>query len=131
MSAIGNGREDVGVMDDRREYASTMDDGRDMSRLRERRRQARRRRGLLRLDVGLGVVGAIVLLLATPGLAIAALVALLLLVVCAVSLAWERRSARKRREASQGVPSEAEAALELLEREMASSRAARRRRRRA
>ena len=83
---------------------SAIENGHDMSRLRERRRRARRRRRLARLDAALAVTGAIVVLLATPGLAIAALVALILLAVCLASLVWERvmawRVAREDREAS-------------------------------
>jgi hypothetical protein len=69
---------------------------RDMSHLRARRRQARRRQRLLRVDLGLGVLGAIVLLLATPGLAIAAIFALLLLLLCVLSIVIERRIAARR-----------------------------------
>jgi hypothetical protein len=67
----------------------------DMSLLRERRRLARRRVRLARLDLGVGLAGAIVLLLAAPGLAIVALVAFLLLALCASSLAAERLVARR------------------------------------
>jgi hypothetical protein len=74
---------------------SVADDGPDMSLLRERRRLARRRVRLARLDLGLGVVGAIVLLLAAPGLAIAAVVACVLLTLCALSLAAERLAVRR------------------------------------
>jgi Flp pilus assembly protein TadB len=63
----------------------------DISRLRARRREARRRRRLARVDLGLGVAGALVLLIATPGLAIAALVAGIVLVACVTSFAVERR----------------------------------------
>ncbi len=59
--------------------------------------EARRRRGLLRLDVGVGVLAALVLLLATPGVAYAALVALLVLAVCVASVAVEHRRSRRRR----------------------------------
>jgi Flp pilus assembly protein TadB len=69
---------------------------RDISLLRARRREADRRRRLLRLDLALGVLGAIVLLLATPGLAIAAVVAGVLLAVCVVSVLVERRRRAKR-----------------------------------
>jgi hypothetical protein len=62
-----------------------------MTQLHARRRQARRRRRLARLDLGLGVLGALVLLIATPGLAITALVALLVLALCLLSVAVERR----------------------------------------
>ena len=66
------------------------------ARLRRREaREARRRRGLLRMDVGLGVLAAIVLLLATPGVAFAAIIALLVLIVCAVSVAIEHRRSRR------------------------------------
>jgi Flp pilus assembly protein TadB len=64
---------------------------RDVSQLRARRRQARRRRRLARLDLGLGVLGAIVLIVATPGLAISGLIALIVLAACAVSFILERR----------------------------------------
>lgn len=66
-----------------------------MSRLRERRRLARRRRLLARVDMGLGLAGALVLLLATPGLAIAGIVALALLALCGLSFAWERALVRR------------------------------------
>jgi len=64
---------------------------RDSAQLRERRRHARRHQRLARLDLGLGVLGAIVLLLATPGLAVSALIALLVLALCGLSLVLERR----------------------------------------
>jgi anti-sigma factor RsiW len=69
---------------------------RDMAELRSRRREADRRRRLVRVDLGLGLLGAIALLIFTPGLAIAALVALLLVVLCTVSVVVERRWARRR-----------------------------------
>lgn len=73
----------------------------DMSRLRSRRRQARRQRRLIRVDLGLGLLGAIVLLLITPGLAIATLAALALLALCLMSVVLERRSrGRRARETS-------------------------------
>jgi hypothetical protein len=70
----------------------------DVSRFHARRREARRRRNLARVDVGLGLAGAAVLLIATPGLAITGLVALIVLVLCAVTFAEDRRrrSARHR-----------------------------------
>jgi Flp pilus assembly protein TadB len=68
----------------------------DISRLQARRRDARRRQHLLRVDLGLGVVGALVLLLATPGLAITALIALIVLVICLVSVLLERRGRSRR-----------------------------------
>jgi len=68
---------------------------RDMSQLRHRRREARRRRRLLKVDLGLGLLGAIVLLLATPGIAIAAIIALILIVLCVLSVVRERRRSRR------------------------------------
>jgi uncharacterized iron-regulated membrane protein len=67
----------------------------DLSQLHARRRQARRRRNLARVDVGLGLVCAVVLILATPGLAITAVVALLVLVVCGLSFVFERSLTRR------------------------------------
>jgi Flp pilus assembly protein TadB len=74
---------------------SAAEQPRDISQLQARRRQARRRRNLARLDVGFGLLCAIVLILASPGLAIVALVALVVLVLCALSIALERRAARR------------------------------------
>jgi hypothetical protein len=68
----------------------------DMSHLRARRRAARRRSRLARLDLGLGVVAALVLLVASPGAAMTAVIALLALVLCVVSLAGERWIRRRR-----------------------------------
>lgn len=73
---------------------------RDISVLHIRRREANRRRRLLRVDVGLGVLAGIVLLLATPGIAIAAIFAGVLLVVCVVSVLVQRRSARRRKQSA-------------------------------
>ncbi len=81
---------------------------RDIGELRLRRREAQRRRGLMRLDVGLGVLAGIVLLLVTPGVAFAAIVALLVLAVCVASVAIERRRARRRRATSTTLPPRAE-----------------------
>lgn len=69
----------------------------DMSELHTRRRETRRRRHLLRVDLALGLLGGIVLLLATAGVAIAALIALALLGLCAVSVMIERRRRSRRR----------------------------------
>ena len=68
---------------------------RDLSQLHARRRQARRRRNLARLDVGLGLACAVVLIVATPGLAITAVVALLVLIVCGLSFLLERSLTRR------------------------------------
>jgi hypothetical protein len=70
---------------------------RDASELRARRRLARRRRRVARLDLGLGVLGAIVLLAVTPGLAISGLIALLVLAACGLSFILERRRRRRER----------------------------------
>jgi hypothetical protein len=66
----------------------------DMPRLHARRREARRRRNLARVDVGLGLVCAAVLVIATPGLAITGLIALIVLILVALTFALDRRSAR-------------------------------------
>jgi Flp pilus assembly protein TadB len=74
---------------------------RERSHLHVRRRHSKltRRRRLARVDVGLGLLVAVVVLLATPGLAIAALVALIALVAVGISFLaqlWAaRRSARQ------------------------------------
>jgi Flp pilus assembly protein TadB len=83
---------------------SAIDDRHDISTLRERRRRARRRRGIARLDAALALAGAIVVLLATPGLAIAALTAFALLVVCGTSLVWERVARRRAAPAQRQAP---------------------------
>lgn len=73
---------------------------RDITTLQARRREANRRRRLLRVDVGVGVIGALVLLIATPGLAVAAIFAGVLLALCGGSLLVQRRRARRRADAS-------------------------------
>jgi len=65
--------------------------------LRARRRLARRRQRIARIDVAIGVAGALVLILATPGLAMAGAIALLVLALCGASWLLERR--RRSREA--------------------------------
>jgi hypothetical protein len=72
----------------------------DVARLHARRREARRRRRLARVDVGLGLVGALVLVLATPGLAITGLVALIVLALCGLTFALDRRGRPSRRRKS-------------------------------
>jgi Flp pilus assembly protein TadB len=67
----------------------------EVPELRERRRLARRRQRVARIDLGLGAVAALVLLLASPGRAIPAVIALLVLLVCALSLVVERRRRRR------------------------------------
>jgi hypothetical protein len=69
----------------------------DVSRLHARRREARRRRHLARVDVGLGLLGALVLVIATPGLAITGLVALIVLALCGLTFALDRRRKPGRR----------------------------------
>jgi hypothetical protein len=68
----------------------------DMAPLLARRRAARRRRRLARIDLGVGVALAILLLLIAPGLAIVALVASVVILVCGVSLLVERRRGPRR-----------------------------------
>jgi Flp pilus assembly protein TadB len=63
----------------------------DMSYLHARRRQASRRRHLFRVDIGLGLLIAVVALLLAPGVAIVAVGALLVLAICALSILLERR----------------------------------------
>jgi peptidoglycan/LPS O-acetylase OafA/YrhL len=63
----------------------------DVAELHARRREARRRRHLARVDVGLGLAGALVLVIATPGLAITGLVALIVLALCGLTFAVDRR----------------------------------------
>jgi hypothetical protein len=47
------------------------------------------------VDVGLGLACAVVLIVATPGLAITAVVALLVLIVCGLSFVLERSLTRR------------------------------------
>lgn len=85
----------------------------DISELRARRRFARRKRTLARVDLGLGVVGALVLVIASPGLAITGLIAMLVLAVCGLSFlvprlirrrAEHKRSDERRRYVRPGAP---------------------------
>ncbi len=69
----------------------------DISHLRARRREAERRRRLARVDLGLGLAGALLLWILTPGLAITALIAGGVLVACAVSFVVQRRRRRRAR----------------------------------
>ncbi|HEX7610556.1 MAG TPA: hypothetical protein VF380_07775 [Solirubrobacteraceae bacterium] len=73
----------------------------DMTELRARRRQARRRTRLARIDLGLGFLGALILLFATPGLAISSLIGGAVLAACIISMVVERR---RRRRAAAGEP---------------------------
>ena len=63
----------------------------------QRRREARRRTRLARIDLALGVVGALLVLLLSPGFAITGLIALLVLVACLFSIVVERRRRRSPR----------------------------------
>jgi predicted membrane metal-binding protein len=47
------------------------------------------------LDLGLGLIAALVLLLATPGLAMTAVIALVVLAICGLSIVRERRGRRR------------------------------------
>jgi hypothetical protein len=69
---------------------------RDGAHLRRRRLAAQRRRHLARVDVGLGLAGALILVLATPGLAITGLIALIVLVGCVIAYVTERRRHTRR-----------------------------------
>lgn len=76
----------------------------ELAELRTRRRQARRVQRLARVDVGLGVFGALVLLIASPGLAITGLIALLALAACMISALVQRRIHRRAAIASRSTP---------------------------
>lgn len=79
----------------RREPAQLAPPPAGIAELRMRRRQARRTRRLARVDVGLGAFGALVLLIASPGLAITGLIALLVLATCLISALVQRRIRRR------------------------------------
>ncbi|HWX52432.1 MAG TPA: hypothetical protein VNY34_04020 [Solirubrobacteraceae bacterium] len=63
----------------------------DARRLRAWRRDAGRTRRLARVDLGIGLLGALILLVATPGLAITGLIALIVLLLCTLTFLLERR----------------------------------------
>lgn len=69
---------------------------RDIAQLQGRRREANRRRRLLRIDVVLGLLVGIVLLVLTPGLAVAAIFAGALLAGIVLSELLRRRRERER-----------------------------------
>lgn len=97
------GRSSIGRPSSRRPQANArLPSTTDIPRLRARRREARRRRRLARLDLGLGAFVALVLLIATPGLAITAVIALIMLALCVLSVVLERR--KHGRESGGGVP---------------------------
>jgi Flp pilus assembly protein TadB len=72
------------------------------AQLQERRRVARRRRHLARVDLGLGLLAALILVLAAPGLAIAGLIALTVLVGCLVAFLLDRRRRSRQRDEERG-----------------------------
>ena len=79
----------------------------DIYDLRARRRGARRRRTLARVDLGLGVVGALVIVIASPGLAITGLIAVFVLALCGFSFLAQRlmrRRGERRRYVRPGAP---------------------------
>ena len=57
-------------------------------------RARRHRRAMLRLDVAIGAVAALVTILVAPGIALAAIIAVLVLIVAGVWLLVERRRRR-------------------------------------
>jgi hypothetical protein len=65
-----------------------------MARLHARRRHARRRTRLARLDLLLGVLAALFVLIISPGLAITGIIALLVLLACGLSVVLEHRHAK-------------------------------------
>ena len=96
---------------------------RDPAHLRARRREARRRQRLARVDLGIGLFTALILLIATPGLAITGLIAGLLLVLAVGSVMLERRRAAR----AAGAAAPPHALPEHAERETARTRRAPRR----
>lgn len=74
---------------------------RDIGELRARRQWARRRTRLARIDLGLGVAAAILVSLLSPGVAITAIIAVIVLLAVLASVLVEHR-ARKRREDAPG-----------------------------
>ncbi len=67
----------------------------EISALRLRRREAQRSRRLARVDVGAGVLAALMLLIVSPGLAITGLIAVLVL-TCLILSALGQRQVRRR-----------------------------------
>ncbi len=86
----------------------------ELSELRARRRAARRRVRLARLDLALGIGAGLALIIFTPGLAIAGLIAILAVVLCVASLIGGRilhcrragRTARRSRRALEALAGE-------------------------
>jgi fatty acid desaturase len=67
----------------------------DMSHLRARRREARRRRHLFRIDICLALLLAVTALLLAPGVAIVAFAALAILAICGMSILIDRRRSHR------------------------------------
>ena len=63
----------------------------DMTQLHARRRAARRRTRTARIDLGLGLFGAMILLITSPGLAITLLIVTTILLLCGISVFRDRR----------------------------------------
>jgi hypothetical protein len=55
------------------------------------------RRNLLAIDAGIAAVLALLVIIISPGLAVAGMIAILILLVCGVSFALDSRAARARR----------------------------------
>ena len=66
------------------------------------RRARRRARGLLRLDIAIGVLVAVIAILVAPGIAVVAIVAGVVLLVCGVSLLVGRARRGRRHPRSAG-----------------------------
>jgi len=66
----------------------------DIAELHARRREANRKRRLARVDIGLGVAGALVLLILSPGLAVTGLIAAIVLLACVLLALRDRRTRR-------------------------------------
>ncbi len=88
---------------------------------RTRRREARRRTRLARVDLALGVVAALLVLVLSPGLAITGLLALIVLAALGISIVVGRRRARARRAPSSAAARAAERRTARLARERPSA----------
>jgi Flp pilus assembly protein TadB len=73
-------------------------------KLRERRRAAQRRKHLARVDVGLGLLAALIIVVAAPGLAITALIVLIMLIAVGIAYLVERQLRARRRRRPGGEP---------------------------
>ncbi len=52
-------------------------------------------RGVLRVDVAVAVVLAVLVLIISPGVAVTGMIALVVLLICLFSAVWERRRGRR------------------------------------